>query len=54
MSAGGIECGGVINVSVGEPLSADGYLRLFGYHVANEKRQSIDELRNLAENVTAE
>ncbi|WP_275039955.1 hypothetical protein [Halorubrum saccharovorum] len=41
-------------MSVGEPLIADGYLRLFGYHVANEKRQSIDELRNLAENVTAE
>jgi len=54
VSPGGIECCGVINVSVGELLIADGYLRLFGYHVANEKRQSIDELRNLAENVTAE
>lgn len=35
-----------------EPLVANVYLRLFAYHVANDKGRSIDKPRNIARSVT--
>ena len=42
------------DVGIAEPPVASVYLRLFAYHVANEKGRPIDKPRNLAKSVTVE